>query len=83
MGSYQLFEADGVPIGGMMDKTPDMPASYWRYYFNVEAADAATARIVAQGGTVLMPAHQVPDGHWVVQARDPHGAVFSVMAKAK
>ena len=83
MGTYQLFEIDGVPTGGMMNKTPDMPASYWRYYFHVEAVDAAAQRIVAHGGTVLMPAHQVPGGNWIVQARDPQGAIFSVMSMLK
>ncbi len=83
MGTYQLFEIDGVPSGGMMNKTPDMPASYWRYYFNVEAVDAAAARIAAHGGTVVMPAHQVPGGTWIVQARDPQGALFSVMSMVK
>jgi predicted enzyme related to lactoylglutathione lyase len=83
MGTYQLFEIDGVPSGGMMNKMPDMPASYWRYYFNVEAVDAATERIVAHGGTITMPAQQVPGGNWVVQARDPQGAIFSVLSMVK
>jgi predicted enzyme related to lactoylglutathione lyase len=83
MGTYQLFEIDGVPAGGMMNKTPDMPASYWRYYFNVEAVDAAAERIVAKGGSIAMAAHQVPGGSWIVQARDPQGAIFSVMSMVK
>ena len=83
MGSYQLFEIDGVPTGGMMDKTPDMPASYWRYYINVEAIDAAVARVNARGGKAINGPMEVPGGHWVVQARDPQGAIFSVMSMVK
>ena len=80
MGTYQLFEIDGVPSGGMMDKTADMPASYWRFYFQVATIDAAAQRIVDHGGTITMPAHQVPGGDWIVQARDPQGAVFSIVS---
>ena len=41
MGIYQLFAIDGVPSGGMMTKTADVPAPRWQYYFDVDDIDAA------------------------------------------
>ena len=83
MGTYQLFTVDGVPSGGMMDKPAELPAATWRYYFQVETVDAAAQRIEAAGGRIVMPAHQVPGGTWIVQALDPQGASFAVMSLAR
>jgi hypothetical protein len=83
MGVYQLFEIDGVPSGAVMTRMPDTPMPAWRFHFRVDAAAAAERRIVELGGTVTMGAHQVPGGTWIVQARDPQGADFAVMAAAK
>jgi uncharacterized protein len=57
-----------------------VPTPCWTYYFNVDAADAAAARFQAAGGRVLDGPHQVPGGSWIVQCRDPQGAMFSVVA---
>jgi predicted enzyme related to lactoylglutathione lyase len=40
--------------------------------------DAATARLTTGGGTVLQGPMEVPCGSWIVQARDPQGAVFAL-----
>lgn len=80
MGTYRLFGVDGIAFGGMMDKPEGMPASSWGYYVNVEAIDSAIERIEAHGGTVLVGPHEVPDGSWIVQARDPQGAAFALTA---
>jgi predicted enzyme related to lactoylglutathione lyase len=80
MGVYQLFAQGGVPIGGMMTKPAAMPAPAWQFYFNVDAADAALARVKAGGGEVLMGPQEVPGGSWIVQGRDPQGAAFALVA---
>ena len=80
MGAYQMFEVDGVTIGGMMTKTPDAPAPFWLYYFNVDAADAVVERIKEAGGRVSQEPHEVPGGLWIVQGHDPQGAFFAVVA---
>jgi uncharacterized protein len=80
MGTYQLFSAGGRPIGGMMTKPPQVPAPYWGYYFNVPAIDAPAARITEKGGKILNGPMQVPGGQWIVQAMDPQGAAFSLVA---
>jgi hypothetical protein len=81
MGIYQLFAAGAQPIGGMMTKPPQMPAPpHWGFYFNVPALDAGAARITAGGGKITNGPLEVPGGQWVVNAMDPQGAHFSLVA---
>lgn len=79
MGTYQLFAAGGEPVGGMMTAPPGAPP-HWGYTINVEAIDAATARVERTGGAILNGPHQVPTGYWVVQCRDNRGAGFALAA---
>lgn len=83
MGTYQLFAAGGVPIGGMLTKPPQVPAPHWGYYINVAAIDAASARITKGDGKILNGPMQVPGGQWIVQALDPQGASFNLVAPAR
>ncbi len=81
MGVYQLFGKQGAPaLGGMMTKPASVPAPFWQFYFNVEATDAAAARVKEAGGDVLNGPMEVPGGAFVVNCRDPQGAVFSLVA---
>ncbi|HEY2137243.1 MAG TPA: VOC family protein, partial [Xanthobacteraceae bacterium] len=79
MGTYQLFAIGGVPSGGMMTKTKELPLPLWLYYFNVDDIDAATARVKDHGGQVLFGPQDVPGGSWIVQCRDPQGAMFALL----
>ena len=79
MGVYQLFAAGGAAIGGMMTKMPEVPVPNWLYYFNVDAVDAAVARIKAAGGQVINGPMEVPGGSWIAQALDPQGAMFAIV----
>ena len=83
MGTYQLFEIDGVPSGGVMTKVPEAPAPGWLYYFHVDAIDAAAQRVARLGGTVTMGPMEVPGGDWVLNGRDPQGAPFALTSKVK
>jgi predicted enzyme related to lactoylglutathione lyase len=83
MGLYQLFNIHGAMAGGMLTKMPQTPAPHWLYYINVDAADAAAARVKAGGGQVVNGPHQVPGGQWIVQALDPQGAMFGLLAPTK
>jgi uncharacterized protein len=80
MGVYQLFAWKGETIGGMMARPPQVPAPCWLYYFNVDAADAAAGRVQKGGGHILNGPMEVPGGSWIVQCRDPQGAVFCLVA---
>ena len=48
----------------MMSKSPEGPGPCWLYYFIVEAAGAANARVTAKGGKLLHGPHEVPGGMW-------------------
>jgi predicted enzyme related to lactoylglutathione lyase len=82
-GTYQLFGLAGsgnASMGGMMTKMPEMPRAQWLYYFNVEAIDAAVERIHGAGGKVVNGPMEVPGGSWIVNAVDPQGALFALVA---
>lgn len=82
-GTYQLFGLAGsgnASMGGMMTKMPEMPRAQWLYYFNVEAIDAAVERLNAGGGKVVNGPMEVPGGSWIVNAVDPQGALFALVA---
>jgi predicted enzyme related to lactoylglutathione lyase len=79
MGVYQLFSAGELPIGGMFTKPPMVPVPFWLYYFNVSDIDAAAARVTASGGQILNGPMEVPGGSWIVQGRDPQGAMFALV----
>jgi predicted enzyme related to lactoylglutathione lyase len=83
MGTYRIFGAEGVQMGGMMDKPERIPASLWGYYVNIEGIDAAAERVKAKGGQVLMGPMEVPGGSWVVQCVDPQGANFALVALSR
>lgn len=76
---YQIFTRGSEMLGGMMTKNENSPAPFWLYYFNVAGVDGAVARIEAGGGQVLNGPHQVPGGSWIVQGRDPQGAMFAIV----
>jgi len=70
-------------MGGMMTRPPEMPVAAWAYYFNVPAIDAAVGRVNAGGGQVLNGPMQVPGGSWIINAVDPQGAMFSLVAPGR
>jgi hypothetical protein len=81
MGIYQLFKTGGeYAAGGMMTKPAAIPVPFWGYYFNVDAIDAAVARVTAAGGKILNGPMEVPGPMWVVNCMDPQGAAFSLVA---
>ena len=79
MGVYQTFATGGAPCGGMMTKTPETPAPFWLYYFNVEAVEAAMARVKDAGGQIIHGPMQVPGGSWIAHCLDPQGAIFAMV----
>jgi predicted enzyme related to lactoylglutathione lyase len=80
MGKYRIFGAGGVPMGGMMDKPKEAPASAWGFYVNVDSIGAAIERIKHNGGQITMGPNEVPGNQWVVQGLDPQGATFALVS---
>ena len=81
MGIYQMFKTgDDHAVGGMMTKAPQAPGTYWLYYFNVDAIDSAVTRVTEGGGRIVHGPSEVPGPMWIVQALDPQGAMFALVA---
>jgi predicted enzyme related to lactoylglutathione lyase len=83
MGTYRIFGWDGSDRGngGMMTHPQPGAPPAWLFYFCVEDIDAAAERVREQGGEVLMGPMEVPDGSWIIQANDPQGARFALVAR--
>jgi uncharacterized protein len=79
MGIYQLFATGDGPCGGVMTKPSEIAAPFWLYYINVDDINAAAARVKDNGGEILMGPHEVPGGSWILQCRDPQGAMFALI----
>ena len=83
MGTYQMFGRGKGPIGGMMNKPPDMPAPpHWLYYITVDDVDAAIKRVERHGGQLLNGPMDVPGGDRVAACMDPQGGAFALHSAA-
>ncbi len=86
-GTYTTFNPAGaaedamfggvVPLSG--DPTEAGGTPYWLPYFEVTDTDATVAKAQELGGTVRMPATEVPDVGRVAKLTDPYGARFAVI----
>ena len=83
MGVYKIFSIGGRDFGGVMTKPAQMPVPAWTFYFNVPAIDAGVERVKAGGGQILNGPVEVPGGSWIVQAIDPQGAMFALVAPVR
>ena len=69
-------------LAGIMDASGFLPEgvpAHWSVYFGVEDTDAALAKIVDLGGSILMAAEDTPYGR-LATAADPTGAQFELVA---
>ncbi|CAL9383790.1 Putative glyoxylase CFP32 [Streptomyces sp. enrichment culture] len=64
------------------DPTEAGAGPYWLPYFEVADADATAARAEELGGTVRMPATDMPDVGRIAKLADPYGARFAVIKSA-
>jgi len=83
LGTYRIFGRNGVQLGGMFNKPPQIPAPNWLLYVLVDDAARAAERVTANGGSVLNGPMEVPGGDWIAQCLDPQGAAFAVQSRAK
>lgn len=81
IGTYQLFTGPGGgdAIGGMFNKPPEIPGTFWLYYIGVPAIDPAVEKIRTGGGQIVNGPMEVPGGAWIVQGLDPQGAMFALV----
>jgi predicted enzyme related to lactoylglutathione lyase len=80
LGVYQEFSYQGdTPVGGMLSSVR-LPGihPHWLYYFGVRDLDAATAEVVARGGTVVLVRNPSPGVPRAVICEDPERAIFAL-----
>jgi len=83
MGDYRFIQANGVNIGAVMRKPPQLPVSVWTYYIGVDDIDRAIAAINDGGGKVLNGPHEIPGGEFALNGLDPQGASFGLVGPRK
>jgi predicted enzyme related to lactoylglutathione lyase len=79
---YTTLGDGGEQLAGVMDASGFLPEgvpAHWSVYFGVDDTDAALAKIVELGGSVVAPAEDTPYGR-LGQAADPTGALFKLIA---
>lgn len=76
---YTTIHSTSPMLGGVIDTTPHEPGSpaYWTVYFGVDDVDAAAAKIVDLGGSIVVPAADTPYGR-LAAVTDPGGVRFSI-----
>jgi predicted enzyme related to lactoylglutathione lyase len=78
---YTEWKLGGKSMGGMMLKSPEMPAEMppsWGVYFAVADTDATVAKAQELGASVFMGPTDIEPGRFAVLA-DNVGAVFNVL----
>ncbi|MDO9521325.1 MAG: VOC family protein [Pseudohongiella sp.] len=86
---YWFFNATGIDsdkqntVGGMMQISSEMKAGgavpLWLGYIGVDDVDVCIERLIAAGGTVIMPATDVPGAGRIAMVTDPQGVPFYVI----
>jgi predicted enzyme related to lactoylglutathione lyase len=82
MGTYQMFHRGAHLLGGVFNRSAEMPVSAWLLYIHVGDVNAAIEKVKELGGQVLNGPMEVPGGDQVAQCMDPQGAAFAVHGKA-
>ena len=71
-------------VAGMMEITEEMGPipPHWGVYFGVDDADAAVKKAESLGGSIIIPAMDIPEIGRFAGIQDPQGAMFSVFQPA-
>ena len=83
MGDYRFIQANGVNIGAIMRKPPQLPVSMWTYYIGVDDIDRAAEAVKSGGGQILNGPMEIPGGEFALNAMDPQGAPFGLVGPRK
>ncbi len=79
MGTYRIYGAGEVGLGGMMTKPKDAPMPpTWIYYISTGDLDGSIGRATKRGGKVVFGPETVPGGGRIAQLLDPQGALFAL-----
>lgn len=81
LGDYQMFDANGRTIGGMMSAGPAGSPPMWRFYFRVAGLAEAVKKTTAAGGQVVHGPQEVPGDDEIIVGVDPQGAMFALVSR--
>src|SRR2546430_14304894 len=82
-GMYWMFGRGAGSLGGMYNKSRDMPgAPHWLSYVLVPDADTAAATVTRLGGRGGRGPVEVPGGGRVAMCGDAQGAAVAVHSEA-
>lgn len=80
---YRIVRAPGAEIGGVMGLTNDMVEQgarpVWLPYLAADDVDKSVAKIQQMGGSLQMPAMDIPMVGRIAMIGDPQGAAFYLM----
>lgn len=80
--TYWMIMRGQQPVGGLMTLEGEGEhaalGSHWMPYLSVDDVDAAAARATEGGGTVAVPATDIPNVGRFAVIKDPQGAFFSL-----
>jgi predicted enzyme related to lactoylglutathione lyase len=79
MGDYSFIQQDGVGIGAIMRKPPQVPSSMWTFYIGVDDIDRAAEAVTQGGGQILQGPMEIPGGEYALVGLDPQGASFGAV----
>jgi predicted enzyme related to lactoylglutathione lyase len=81
-GTYQMWTANGTPIGGGMpmppEKTPPGAPPHWLAYVSVPNVDETLKQAVALGATVVHEPQDIPTVGRFAILNDPQGAMIAL-----
>ncbi|MYA33086.1 MAG: VOC family protein [Gemmatimonadales bacterium] len=80
-GIYQMYGRDGKELGGMMNRSDDMPPPCWGLYILVSDVHASAELVKELGGSVVVGPMEVPGGEFILQGIDPQGAAFALHSR--
>ena len=63
--------------GGLIQR--NQPGESTTNTLDVEDLDAALAKVTANGGTEVMPKHEIPGVGWLAYCKDTEGNIFGMM----
>lgn len=84
-GTYTMWKKGETSIGGCMSlQAPEMEGvpPHWTIYIAVDNVDAKIDKAVSMGGSLMVPAMDLPGIGRMALLSDPHGATFWVYTPA-
>jgi predicted enzyme related to lactoylglutathione lyase len=73
-----MFGRKGKPLGGIYNRPPNVPHSYWLPYIKVADSRKTAEMVKKLRGKVLSGPMEVPGGDWVFVGSDLQGGTFAV-----